>query len=42
MTELRSAEDATNVMALDGVCLRGEIGVMVRDSLVLGGWDLNW
>jgi splicing factor U2AF subunit len=28
--ELRSAEEATNVMALDGVCLRGEIGLKVR------------
>eukprot|EP00882_Tetradesmus_deserticola_P019739 GHRQ01021272.1.p3 GENE.GHRQ01021272.1~~GHRQ01021272.1.p3 ORF type:complete len:168 (+),score=49.69 GHRQ01021272.1:191-694(+) len=27
--ELRSAEEATNVMALDGVCLRGEIGLKV-------------
>ncbi|KAF6260057.1 hypothetical protein COO60DRAFT_1269706, partial [Scenedesmus sp. NREL 46B-D3] len=28
--ELRSAEEATNVMALDGVCLRGEIGVKIK------------
>lgn len=28
--ELRSAEEATNVMALDGVCLRGEIPLKVH------------
>ncbi|WIA34485.1 hypothetical protein OEZ86_012814 [Tetradesmus obliquus] len=28
--ELRSAEEATNVMALDGVCLRGEIAVKIK------------
>jgi splicing factor U2AF subunit len=39
--ELRSAEEATNVMALDGVCLRGEIGVKVRKTFALGGWDVN-
>lgn len=39
--ELRSAEEATNVMALDGVCLRGEIAVKVGQTLGVNVGDMS-